>query len=281
VAESVGIGNRARFYDQAGVIRDIFQNHLLQLLTLVTMEPPVVYEADAIRDEKVKVLRAMRSMGADDAHTSGVRGQYVAGVVDGERVPGYAQEPNVPPDSRTPTYAALKWYIDNWRWQGVPFYARSGKRLVMRATEISIHFKRPPYLLFGDVDRPDDSDLNPNVLALRIQPDEGIAMRFEVKVPGQGMDRRSATMDFRYGTSFGTASLPDAYERLLLDAMLGDATLFARSDEIERAWALIDPLLTAWEADQAQPLEMYEAGTWGPDAADRLIERDGRQWRRL
>jgi glucose-6-phosphate 1-dehydrogenase len=151
----------------------------------------------------------------------------------------------------------------------------------MRATEISIHFKRPPYLLFGDVDRPDDSDLNPNVLALRIQPDEGIAMRFEVKVPGQGMDRRSATMDFRYGTSFGTASLPDAYERLLLDAMLGDATLFARSDEIERAWALIDPLLTAWEADQAQPLEMYEAGTWGPDAADRLIERDGRQWRRL
>ncbi len=281
VAEAVGIGNRAGFYDQAGVIRDIFQNHLLQLLTLVAMEPPVAFEADAVRDEKVKVLRAMQVMSTEETQVSGVRAQYTTGVIDGERVPAYVDEPNVPPTSQTPTYAALKWYVDNWRWQGVPFYVRSGKRLVARATEISIHFKCPPYLLFGNVDRPHDGDLRPNVLAMRIQPDEGIAVRFEVKVPGQGMDRRSVAMDFRYGTSFGTATLPDAYERLLLDAMLGDATLFTRSDEIEHAWALIDPLLAVWESEQAPPLERYEAGTWGPDAADRLIEQDGRQWRRL
>jgi glucose-6-phosphate 1-dehydrogenase len=280
VAESIGIEDRAAYYDQAGIIRDIFQNHIMQLLTLVAMEPPVAFEANAIRDEKVKVLRAMKPIPLERITHDTVRAQYGAGVIDGKRVPAYLREDDVPSQSRTATYAALKWHIDNWRWQGVPFYLRSGKRMPTRASEISIHFKRPPHMLF-DPSSDLDGDLRPNVLAIRIQPDEGIAVRFEVKVPGQGMDRRSVTMDFRYGTSFGAASLPDAYERLLLDAMLGDPTLFARSDEIECAWDLIDPLLHAWHEDGIPPLETYEAGTWGPAAADRLLQRDDRQWRRL
>ncbi|HEC24225.1 MAG TPA: glucose-6-phosphate dehydrogenase [Chloroflexi bacterium] len=278
VAESVGIGGRAGYYDQAGVIRDIFQNHILQLLTLVAMEPPVAFEADAVRDEKVKVLRAMRPMSHHEIETHTVRAQYAAGVVNGEHVPGYCEEPNVAPDSQTATYAALKWYVDNWRWHGVPFYLRSGKRMATRATEVSIHFKRPPHLLF---DAMDDEELRANVLALRIQPDEGIALRFEAKLPGQGMARRSVTMDFSYRESFGATSSPDAYERLLLDAMRGDPTLFARSDEIEWAWRLIDPIFEGWQSEYAPPLETYEAGTWGPRGADELLERDGRRWRRL
>lgn len=281
VAESVGVEDRAGYYDQAGVVRDIFQNHLFQLLTLVAMEPPVAFEADAIRDEKVKILRAMQPMGPDDVYRQTVRGQYAAGVIDGKRVPGYRDEEKVPAESQTATYGAIQWCIDNWRWQGVPFYLRSGKRMVLRSTEVSVHFKSPPHLLFGTADADDEPGLRPNVLAIRIQPDEGIALRFEVKAPGLGMERRSVTMDFRYGSSFGTTSLPEAYERLLLDAMLGDATLFARSDEIERAWALIDPVLRVWESEGAPPLEMYEAGTWGPPSAAAMMEQDGRGWRRL
>ncbi len=280
VAESVGIGNRAGFYDQAGVVRDIFQNHLLQLLTLVAMEPPVLLDADAIRDEKVKVLRAMHPPTAEEVRLKTVRAQYAPGVIDGEAVPGYCQEPNVPADSRTPTYAAMRLNIDNWRWQGVPFYLRSGKRLAARATEVSLHFKQPPHLLF-QAGTDGNNDLRPNVLALRIQPDEGITLRFEVKAPGQQMERRPVSMDFRYGASFGGVGLPEAYERLLLDAMLGDATLFARSDEIERAWMLMDPVLKAWEHDDLPALELYEAGTTGPESAVKLLAEDGRAWRRL
>ncbi len=276
VAESVGVGNRVGFYEQAGVVRDIFQNHLLQILTLIGMEPPVAYGADAIRDEKVKVLRAIRPV--KDVKSQTVRAQYGDGVVEGERVPGYCNEPGVPPDSQTPTFAAIKWYIDNWRWEGVPFYTRSGKRMVTRATEVSIHFKRPPHLLFNAMD---DEQFHSNILAIRIQPDEGISLRTEAKLPGQGMLRRSVTMDFRYGTSFGIADPPDAYERLLLDAMLGDATLFARSDEIEWAWTLVDPILQGWQGKHAPALETYESGSWGPRGAEELIERDDRRWRRL
>lgn len=280
VAEAIGIEDRAGYYDQAGIIRDIFQNHIMQLLSLVAMEPPVRFEAEAIRDEKVKVLMAMQPIPAEAIPTETVRAQYAGGVVDGQRVSSYLEEDKVPNTSTTATYAAIRWHIDNWRWQGVPFYLRSGKRMPTRATEISIHFKRPPHLLFDQETDP-DGDLRPNVLAIRVQPDEGIALRFEVKVPGQGMQRRSVTMDFRYGTSFGTTSLPDAYERLLLDAMLGDPTLFARSDEIERAWELVDPLLEAWQGENAPPLEQYEAGTWGPEGAEKLMQVDDRHWRRL
>jgi glucose-6-phosphate 1-dehydrogenase len=278
VAESVGVGSRAGYYDQAGVVRDIFQNHILQILTLVAMEPPIAFEADVIRDEKVKVLRAMRPMSRQDILADTVRAQYTAGVVEGEHVSGYCEAPGVAEDSQTATYAAFKWHIDNWRWQGVPFYMRSGKRLVTRATEVSIHFKRPPHLLF---EASSEAQMRANVLTLRVQPDEGIALLFETKVPGQGIVQRSATMEFSYGASFGADSSPDAYERLLLDAMRGDATLFARSDEIEWAWTLIDPVIEGWQGDEAPPLETYEAGTWGPDGAEALLARDGRRWRRL
>ena len=278
VAESVGVGSRAGYYDQAGVVRDIFQNHIFQILTLIAMEPPIAFEANAIRDEKVKVLRAMRPMDRQHILEDTVRAQYSAGVVEGEHVPGYCEAPKVAEDSQTATYAAFKWYVDNWRWQGVPFYMRSGKRLVTRATEVSIHFKRPPHMLF---DASSEERMRANVLTLRVQPDEGIALRFETKVPGQGIVQRAVTMEFSYGASFGTDSSPDAYERLLLDAMRGDATLFARHDEIEWAWKLIDPVIEGWQNSEAPPLETYEAGTWGPDAADALLARDGRQWRRL
>lgn len=278
MVEPGGVEGRAEFYDDAGVVRDIFQNHLFQVMSLIAMEPPVAFEADAIRDEKVKVLRAVRAIDGEDVARQTVRAQYEAGTVDGERVPGYCEIEGVAADSQTPTYAAMKWYVDNWRWQGVPFYLRSGKRLPTRATEVSIHFKQPPHLLF---DSTADAEWRANVLALRIQPDEGISLKFESKLPGQGLDRRAVTMDFRYGTSFGISTPPEAYERLLLDALLGDATLFTRRDEIEWAWRLADPVLQAWEANSVPPLETYPAGTWGPEGADALLARDGRRWRRL
>ena len=278
VAESVGVGSRAGYYDTAGVVRDIFQNHILQLVTLIGMEPPVALEAGALRDEKVKVLRAMRKLTPEDVRRDTVRAQYMGGVVDGQRVDGYPDEVGVAENSHTATYAAMTWHIDNWRWQDVPFYVRSGKRMPTRATEIAIQFKRPPHLLF---DVMDDEELRSNVLALRIQPDEGISLQTEAKTPGQGMNRRTVTLDFRYGTSFGITDPPDAYERLLLDAMLGEATLFTRSDEIEHAWSLIDPVLETWADDPSIPVCAYEAGTWGPKEADDLLERDGRRWRRI
>jgi len=281
VAESVGVETRAGFYDKAGVIRDIFQNHALQVLTLIAMEPPVAFEADAIRDEKVKVLRAMRVIQPEEVPSSTVRAQYEPGTVDGERVPGYCDVEGVAPHSQTPTYAAIRWFIDNWRWQGVPFYIRSGKRMPLRATEVAIQFKRPPHLLFAAHESASDDAMRANVLAIRVQPDEGISLRFEAKLPGQGVIRRPVTMDFRYRTSFGIADPPEAYERLLLDAMLGDATLFARSDEIEHAWRQVDPILNAWQSSDDPLLEVYEAGTWGPEGAEKLMARDGRQWRRL
>lgn len=275
VAESLGVEKRGRYFDGAGITRDIVQNHILQLVSLIAMEPPVAYEANAVRDEKVKVLRALRPLLAADGSAAGtaVRGQYKAGSVLGDEVPAYRNEPQVPPASATETFAALKVFIDNWRWAGVPFYIRAGKRLPKRVTDISIHFKPAPHPLFDSSVR-----TRSNVLAIRIQPDEGVSLKFDSKLPGATVSTAPVTMEFRYATSFG-AEPPEAYERLLLDTMAGDSTLFARRDEVETAWAWLDPLLRAWERN-ASPLHPYAAGTWGPDAADELLERDGRRWRR-
>jgi glucose-6-phosphate 1-dehydrogenase len=280
VAESVGVGTRAGYYDQSGVVRDMFQNHLLQLLSLTAMEPPVAFEATALRDEKVKVLRAIRPITKADAALNTVRAQYAAGIVNGEHVPGYLYEEGMPPESKTATYAALKLHVDNWRWQGVPFYLRSGKRLVSKVSEVAIQFKQPPHLLF-DAFGEQAADMRPNTLAMRIQPDEGITLRFESKLPGHDMRMRHVSMDFTYGTAFGIVSPPDAYERLLLDCLLGDASLFTRGDEIELAWALVDPILEAWRESGTPTVGEYEAGTWGPAESDDLLARDGRRWRRL
>jgi len=276
VAESLGVEGRGDYYETAGVIRDIIQNHMLQLLSLTAMEPPVTAEANAIRDEKVKVLRAIRPIRPDEVGLYTVRGQYGPGVVAGERVPGYREEPDVAPDSVTETYAALKLYIDSWRWAGVPFYLRSGKRLPKRVTEIAIQFKGVPLMLFANGA---GSDIEPNVLGLNIQPDEGIALRFGAKVPGPAMRIRPVAMDFRYGAAFSDAA-PDAYERLLLDCMLGDSTLFTRRDEVEAAWQFITPIIEGWKASQPR-FPNYAAGTWGPEESQRFMEQDGRRWRRL
>ena len=277
VAESVGVEGRGDYYDENGVIKDMIQNHMLQLLTLVAMEPPVAFAADAVRDEKVKVLHATRPIPPAEVEHLTVRGQYVAGTVGGKAVPGYREERSVPEDSRTDTFMALTLFVDDWRWADVPFYLRSGKRLPKRATEVAIVFKTPPLRLFQ---RASGDGLEANVLSLRIQPDEGIAMKFTAKLPGQAMDLRAVQMDFDYGASFAV-SPPEAYERLLLDAMLGDSTLFIRRDEVEAAWALVDPMIEGWRGQRAGNLPEYRAGTWGPAAADALIERDGRRWRRL
>ncbi len=261
VAEAVGIEHRAGYYEGAGVLRDVFQNHLMQLLTLTAMEPPVAFEAEALRDEKIKVLRAIRP------EVDSVRGQYL----------GYREEPGVAPDSQTATYAALRLFVDNWRWSGVPFYLRSGKALAARVTEIAIEFRRVPHLLFPI---PADTSIPPNVLSLCVQPDEGIHIRFETKVPGAGMRTRSVHMQFDYARDFGGHALPDAYERLLLDAMQGDASLFARADEIELAWDLIDRIQQQWDRDSQDTLAFYARGSWGPTSADDFIGREGRAWRR-
>ena len=275
VAESIGVEKRGGYFESAGITRDIIQNHLLQLVSLVGMEPPVAFEADAVRDEKVKVLRALREFPRGRESEAAVRGQYTDGSVLGEEAVAYRKEPNVNPQSNVETYSAMKVFVDNWRWADVPFYIRAGKRLPKRVTDISIHFRPAPYPLFRKVT---NMRTRPNVLAIRIQPDEGISLRFDSKVPGPTVRTAPVTMEFRYATSFG-AEPPEAYERLLLDTMLGDSTLFARRDEVETAWAWLDPLLRAWAADPRPP-EFYPAGTWGPEAADRLIEKDGRKWRR-
>jgi len=276
VAESIGIEGRADYYEQAGAIRDILQNHMMQLLALTAMEPPNTFGADAVRDEKVKALRAIPPLMESEIALDTVRGQYGSGIILGEEVPGYCQEPKVSPTSTTETFVALKLMIENWRWAGVPFYLRTGKRLTKRVTEIAIQFKRPPYLLFQGAGA---QQLQPNVLSMRIQPNEGISLLFSAKVPGQEMRLRSVNMDFLYGSSFGVEP-PEAYERLLLDAMLGDSTLFTRIDETELAWTLVDTIVRAWAKTHA-PIATYEPGTWGPKEADALIERDGRTWRRL
>ena len=275
VAESGGVEERAGYYETAGVVRDIVQNHMMQLLTLATMEAPVAFEPDQVRDEKVKVLRAARRFSPDDLQSEVVLAQYAAGVVGGEEVTGYRSEPRVAPASHTATFMAMRLFLDNWRWAGVPFYLRTGKRLPKRATEIAVQFKQAPLPLFREGGR------EPNLLTLNIQPDEGISLRFIAKAPGTAMSLRPVNMGFQYGTAFGGEELT-AYERLLLDCMLGDQTLFTRRDEVEAAWELFDPLLTWWEkTDPPPPVLPYEAGTWGPDAAQMLIERDGRRWRRL
>jgi glucose-6-phosphate 1-dehydrogenase len=276
VAESIGVGTRGGYYDQAGAARDMLQNHLLQLLSLVAMEPPVSFTADAVRDEKVKVLQAIHPFSTREVSTNAVRGQYEAGVVDGEPVPGYLDEANVPSDSRTETFVALKLLVDNWRWAGVPFYLRTGKRLAKRVSEIAIQFQRVPHRFFQSLDMP---EIEPNVLTLRIQPDEGISLKFGTKVPGPAIRIRSVHMEFEYGSAF-TDEPPEAYERLLVDCLHGDSTLFTRHDEVEAAWAVVTSLLQGW-ARAKGPIPVYEAGSWGPAEAMDLLERDGRRWRRL
>jgi glucose-6-phosphate 1-dehydrogenase len=271
VAENLGLEGRAGFYEEAGAIRDIVQNHLLQLVALTAMEPPIDFEADSVRNEKVKVLRAMHTPGPKHV----VRGQYGPGFVEGAEVPGYRQERGVAPESTTETYVAAKVYIDNWRWADTPFYIRTGKRLPRRETTIAIQFKRAPHPPF-EIDSAES--LRPNVLLVHIQPDEGISLTMSAKVPGQGMTIRPVHMDFSYGGHFRTG-LPEAYERLILDCMLGDATLFTRSDEVEEQWALVDSMIATWQRDRVA-FPNYAAGTWGPVAADELLHRDGRSWRR-
>jgi glucose-6-phosphate 1-dehydrogenase len=274
VAESIGVEGRGAFYEETGASRDFLQNHLMQLLALVAMEPPASFDADALRDEKVKVIRAIAPLDATAVARNVVRGQYGPGWVEAQPVPGYRAEPAVDPESETETYLAARLTIDDWRWSGVPFYLRTGKRLPKRATEIAIQFKPVPHRLVVD------DDLEANLLAMRIQPDEGILLRFGAKVPGLGLDIRTVNMDFAYGSSFNVDS-PDAYETLILDALLGDASLFTRADEVEAAWATVTPILDAWTEGPPPAFPDYDAGTWGPAAADALLARDGRRWRRL
>lgn len=276
VAESIGIEGRGGYYDQTGAVRDMMQNHLMQLLTLVAMEPPVEFAATPVRDEKVKVLRAVRPIKPEQVDRFTVRGQYAEGFEAGKPVVGYLQEERVAPGSRTETYVAAKLFVDTWRWAGVPFYLRTGKHLPKRVTEIAIQFKRAPHLLFSS----DSSErLEPNILALGIQPDEGITLRFAVKVPGPTMQLRSVNMAFTYGNAFNVRS-PDAYERLLLDAMLGDGTLFTRRDEVEAAWDVVTQVMRGWAREADEALPQYEAGSWGPAAADNFMAMDGRAWRK-
>jgi glucose-6-phosphate 1-dehydrogenase len=277
VAEDEGVGTRAGYYEQAGALRDMVQNHLLQLLALVTMEPPYSLDADVIRDEKLEVLRSLQPIDRTAAVKQVVRAQYAAGYEIGAAVPGYRDEPGVAKDSRTETFVALKAFIDNWRWAGVPFFLRTGKRLPKRASEISIHLKEVPPILFN---RTPPGSLDPNVLSIRIQPDEGFALTISSKVPGPRVRIYPVKMDFRYGSTFGATS-PEAYERLLLDVMAGDATLFMRRDAVETAWRWVMPILEAWSEQADAPLPTYAAGEWGPIEADRLIESTGRQWRQL
>jgi glucose-6-phosphate 1-dehydrogenase len=265
VAEDGDVGHRAKYYDKSGILRDMFQNHLLQLLALIAMEPPASFRADAVRNETAKVLESIRPITNNTIQRSSLRGQYR----------GYRDAPGVAEQSETPTFGALRLYVDNWRWQGVPFYLRSGKALATKVSEVNIQFRRPPHLMFP---LPPGKRLTPDVLSLCIQPDEGIHFRFEAKVPDTTAEMRSVDMTFNYDDTFGECSIPEAYERLLLDVLMGDPTLFIRSDVIELSWKLIDPIIQAWEGPNAPPLAMYEPGTWGPPEADTFIETDNRDW---
>jgi glucose-6-phosphate 1-dehydrogenase len=273
-AETVGVERRAGYYEQAGALRDMVQNHLMQLLTMVAMEPPIAFTADSVRDRKLDALLSVQPI------AEVVRGQYRAGWVNGVEVPAYRQEPGVDPASQTETFAAMRLHLDSWRWAGVPFYLRTGKRLPKRTTEIAIQFRRPPLEIFRKVTL---APVSPNLLIVNVQPDEGISIRFEAKLPGTRMQLAPVRMNFRYGHAFG-GQVPDAYETLLLDALLGDATLYARHDFVEASWALITPIHERWDAtrqDHASTLTTYEAGDWGPAEADALIQHDGRRWRTL
>jgi len=271
VAESIGIEARAAYYEQAGAIRDIFQNHLLQLVALTAMEPPIDFTSDSVRNEKVKVLKSMHTPGPKNV----VRGQYGRGFVEGEEVPGYREEPGVDPNSLTETFVAAKLFVDNWRWADTPIYIRAGKRLARRETTIAIEFKRAPHPPFEELAA---EGLQPNVLLINIQPDEGVSLAIGAKVPGQGLQIRTVHMDFLYGGAFRT-DMPEAYERLLLDCMRGDATLFTRADEVTEQWQLVDAIVAAWRRDRPS-FPNYPAGTWGPPSSDELLQRDGRSWRR-
>jgi glucose-6-phosphate 1-dehydrogenase len=275
VAETVGVESRAGFYETAGVIRDVFQNHLLQLLTLTAMEAPVAFNADAVRDEKVKVLKALRPMKTADVLRDTVRAQYVSGFVNERRVPSYRDEPGVSPTSLTETYLGARLFVDDWRWSGVPFYIRSGKRFPRRITEIAIHFKQVPLALFGTRNFAGDA---PNMLILNIQPDEGITLTFGAKAPGPIHQVEPVKMEFSYARTFG-GEPPEAYERLLLDCLMGDATLFTRSDEVLAAWGFTTNILEGWATQTLRNLPVYEAGTSGPPVADEFIGKDGRAWR--
>ncbi len=276
VGETVGVETRGGYYETSGALRDLVANHMLQVMALIAMEPPVSFDAASIRDEKVKVLHAIRPIAAEEVNEHTVRGQYGPGIIAGKPVPGYRHEPKVAHDSTTETYVAMRLMLDTCRGQGVPFYLRTGKRLPKRATEIAIQFKAPPKVLFHR-----HTPAEPNVLAMNIQPDEGISLRFTAKVPGMTNQIRPVSMDFRYGTAFGVEDPPEAYERLLLDCMLGDGTLFTRKDETEAAWTLMTPILDGWAETPPPPFPNYQSGTWGPTAADQFIARDGRTWRRL
>jgi len=278
VAETLGVGRRAGYYEEAGAVRDMMQNHMMQLLALIAMEPPINLQAEHIRNEKVKVLESVRMMNAKDMKTHAVRGQYNRGYIDGKPVKGYREEEGIAPQSRTETFACVKLFIDNWRWSGVPFYLRHGKRVAKGGTEISIFFKKSPGILFNAADS--ETPVDHNVLTLRVQPDEGVSLRMEAKVPGQIMQIQSVKMDFRFGSEFA-ASSPEAYERLLLDAMIGDATLFIRHDEAEQSWRFFDPVLAWWRDEGTRFIPSYAAGTWGPVEAEQLLLPDGRHWRRL
>jgi glucose-6-phosphate 1-dehydrogenase len=270
-AEPIGVEGRAGFYEKAGAMKDVFQNHLLQLVALTAMEPPIDFTAEAVRNEKVKVLRSLHTPGPKSV----VRGQYGGGVIEGAEVPAYRDEPGVAPDSGTETFVAAKLYVDNWRWADTPFYIRAGKRLPRRETTIAIQFQRAPHPPFAEIA---GDGMRPNVLLIQVGPEEGLSLAIGAKVPGAGMSIRTVHMDFVYGGAFRT-SLPEAYERLLIDAMLGDATLFTRADEVDEQWALVDAIVSAWKRDRPS-FPNYEAGSWGPRSAAELIERDGRSWRR-
>ncbi len=275
-AETLGVEHRGPYYEEAGALRDMIKPHLIQLFTLVAMEPPVTFAADSVRDEKMKLLRAVRPIPLDEVEHFAVRGQYVQGLIDGEAVPAYRSEERVSPGSHTETYAAIKLRVDNWRWHGVPFYLRTGKRMARKVSEIAIQFKRPPVTMFRDGA---GAGLVPNALVLRVQPHEGFSLRIESKVPGHAVALQPVAMDFSYGSALN--ELPfSAYETVLVDAMEGDMTLFKRGDQVEQAWSIMQPVLDAWAPAPSRSLPIYEAGTWGPEAADALIAGDGHAWRR-
>jgi glucose-6-phosphate 1-dehydrogenase len=272
-AESIGVENRGGYYDASGGLRDMLQNHLLQITGLISMEPPSSFDSDAIRNEIVKVFQSFRPLNEEAVIKNVIRGQYVASEINGEKIPGYREEKGVNPDSRTETYAAIKFYVDNWRWGGVPFYIRTGKRLPTRVTEVVIHFKPTPHYLFSRKSMQDGC----NQLLIRIQPDEGILLKFGMKVPGAGFEVQNVNMDFHYA-DLSNAYLPSAYERLIYDCMIGDSTLYQRSDAVEAAWKFVDPILEAWKNNPHIPLYGYPAGTWGPENADDMIEEKDLTW---
>ena len=274
VSESIGVGSRAGYYDQSGALRDMIQNHVMQLLALTAMEPPVSLDPEAIRDEKVKVLKAIQPLCLGSETSDVIRGRYVEGLVDGKKAVGYLEENGVPAKSKIETFVGLRLSINNWRWKGVPFYLRSGKRMARRASEIAVQFKCPPGILFSEKDK---FDVGPNVMVLRIQPDEGLALVLNSKVPGLETRTQPVKMNFGYSTTFGS-NTPEAYERLILDAVVGDGTLFIRGDETEASWKLFTPILNEWAEGDLEP-EDYLAGSWGPNSADTLLKHNGHEWR--